>query len=195
MATQSVVLNRKMVESRMNRLGLVDDSMVGKKYMFTVRGNGTVIDVKNKAGEYVQSVVEPGTVFQTRIFNLDAKSAIALKNPANHALAATGLAAERAGNYAEAHEKYQDFLNAVRLSFNIPTTSRIVDRLGDQVDIEARVIKITTENGSLLTIDPTTIRVIEPEVLPTSTWSFDVLEPKTEEPKSEKSAEKLLKTA
>lgn len=192
---QRTLLNRKMAEGLMTKRGLVDESMVGRKYIFTIRGNGTVVDVKTKEGELVQSVVEPGTVFQTRIFNLQAKSAIALKNPANHVLAAAGIAAERMGNYEEADKQYQAFLNATGVSFNIPTTNRLTDRLGDQVDIEAKVIKITTDNGSLLTIDSSTIRVIEPEVLSTSVFSFDVFAPKVEEPKSEESAEKLLQTA
>lgn len=186
------LLNRKAVESIMNKRGRLDEALVGKKVRFTVQGNGTLMDVKKKAtGELVQSVVEPGTVFQTRIFNLSANSSIAAKSHANHALAAAGLAAERAGNYEEAHKYYTAFLNALQVSFNVPTTSRVCDQLGDQVDIEARVIKITTDNGSLLTIDPTTIRVIEPEVLATVAFSFDVFAP-AEEVKSEENAKDLL---
>jgi hypothetical protein len=186
------LLNRKAVESIMNKRGRLDEALVGKKVRLTIERNGTKMDVKNKAGELVQSVVEPGTVFQTIVFNLQANSSIAAKNAANHALAAAGLAAERTGNYEEAHKQYQAFLNALQVSFNIPTTHRLADQLGDQVDIEARVIKITTENGSLLTIDPTTIRIFEPEVLAPTAFSFDVFKPKTEEVKGEESAAALL---
>jgi hypothetical protein len=185
------LMNRKMAEGVMNKRARIDESYVGKKVAFTIRGNGTVVDVKNKAGELIQSVVEPGTVFQTCIFNLQAVSSIAMKNPLNHALAAAAIAAERAGDYVEADKQYQAFLNKTGISFNIPTTSRTYLLLGDQVDIVARVIKVTTENGSLLTIDPSTIRVAEPELPTIGGFSFEVAEPK-KEVKSEEDAKSLL---
>src|ERR1700743_459119 len=141
------LMNKSSVVAIMNKRGKLDEKLVGKKVQFTIQGNGTTVDVKTKEGILVQSVVEPGTVFQKVIFNLQANSSIASKNPANHALAAAGLKAELAGNFEEAHKHYTEFLNAMQVSFSVPSTSPILAQLGDRVDIEARVVKITTENG------------------------------------------------
>jgi hypothetical protein len=168
------LMNKTSVIAIMNKRGRLDESFVGKKVQLTIQGNGTTVDVKTKEGVLVESVVEPGTVFQKKIFNVQANSAIAMKNVENNKLAAAGLAAERAGNYEEAHKHYTAFLNAMQVSFSVPSTSPILHQLGDRVDIEARVIKITTPNGSLLTIDPATIRVLEPETLSATTFSFDL---------------------
>lgn len=184
------LINKSGVLAIMNKRIPVGEQSIGKKVLFTVQGNGTTVDVKNAAGELVQSVVEPGTVFQAVIFNLQANSGLAMKDARHKAESAAGLAAERAGNPEEAHKHFSAFLNGVQMSFNVPTTSPILAKLGDRVDISARVVKITTEKGSLLTIDATTIRVVEPEVLAPVTFSFD--EELDETPANAETAKKLL---
>lgn len=167
------LLNKASVVSIMNKRAKITEQHIGKKVLLTIMGNGTVVDVKNKAGEHVQSVVEPGTVFQTKIFNLQANSSIAMSNPLFKTLSAEGVAAEKAGNFTLASEKFTEFLNKTQISFNIPTSSSVTDKLVDRVDISARIIKITTENGSLLTIDPSTISIMAPELVSTTSFSFD----------------------
>jgi len=117
------LINKASVVSIMNKRGRLDESLVGKKVQFTVQGNGTRIDVKTKEGQLVQSVVEQGTVFQKVIFNLQANSSIAAKSDAVRKLAAAGLAAEMAGNAEEAHKHFTAYLNAMQVSFSVPTTS------------------------------------------------------------------------
>lgn len=180
MATRQ--LNKKAVVNIMNKRVLITEAHVGKKLLFTIEGDGTIIDVKTKDGELVQSVVEEGTVAQKFIFNLQANSGIAMKNEQTRSLSAEGLAAEKAGNATLAHEKFGDFLNKTRMSFNVFTTSSIVGKLHDRVDISARVTKITTPNGSLLTIDPSTISIVAPEAANTTVFSFDDEEVKDDAP-------------
>lgn len=166
-------MNSKSVHGIMNKRTLLTEAMIGKKVQLTIRGNGTLVDVKTKTGELVQSVVEPGTVFQKYIFNTESNSGIALANVNNKTLAAEGMAHERAGNVEEAHKSFSSFLNAVQVSFNIPATAgAIIAKLGDRVDISARVVKVTTENGSLLTLDPATISVLTPEALVSTTFDM-----------------------
>jgi hypothetical protein len=178
--TAQRLLNSKAVQNIMNKRKVLDAKLVGKKVSITIKGNGTQIMVTTKEGKVVESVVEPGTPFEKVIFNLGANSSIAMLNKANWALAAEGLKAEKAGDPAKAHEFFSDFLNKMQVSFSIPTTLPVLALLGDQADIEARVIRVDTENGSLLTIDPATIRVLAPVELRDTTFSFDGL---LEEPK------------
>lgn len=169
----------RTVISIMNKRTLVPATMEGKKVRLTVRGNGVLIDVKTKDGELVQSIIEEGMVFQKVVFNTESNSGLAMSNPLNKALSAAAIAAERAGNVDEADKLFKDFLNGVQLSFSVPSTSSILAKLTDRVDISAKVIKITTENGSLLTIDPTSISVLAPEELKAVSFSFDA-EPEAE---------------
>jgi hypothetical protein len=163
--TSSMKFTSKSVTGIMRKRTLVPETLVGKKVVLTIRGNGTTVDVKDKEGNYVQSVVQAGTVFQKVIFNTESNSGIAMASARNKQILQEALAAERLGNADEASDLFQDFLNAVQLSFSVPTTSSLIGKLSDRIDISARVIKVTTENGSLLTIDPTSIAIKEPETL------------------------------
>lgn len=165
---------RKSVTKIMDRRGQVNEQNVGKKVRLTIIGPGSPAqDVKTKDGQYVQSVVDPELVAQKIIFNLNASSALAMKHPEVRQLSREGLAAETAGNMELAHEKYQAFLNATQISFNVFTTDRILDQLGDRVDIAAEIISVPGANGNVLTIDPKTIQVLKPEELKKVTFSFD----------------------
>lgn len=175
----ATLITSKQVLAFMNSRTLIQSSDEGKRVQLVVRGNGTDIIVKNKDGEAVQSVIEPGTAFEVRIFNTNSNSSIAMGNDRNKMLLKEGLTAEKAGNKELAHEKFTAFLNAVAVSFNIPVTSSIVSKLADRVHIAGTVVKITTPNGSLLTIDPKSISVLNPEKL--SATSFVLPVDETEE--------------
>jgi hypothetical protein len=185
------LMNKSSVKAIMNKRYLLETAAVGKKRLFTILGNGTKIDVKNSEGVLVQSVVEPGTVFQKVIFNLNAVSEIAMSNVRNHEYAAKGLAAERVGDYEAASKHFTDYLNVMQVSFSVATTNKILDGLGDNVDIEARVTRIDTDNGSILTIDETSIRVIKAEGLKKVTFAWDE-EPTEDAPVVTEKAEDLL---
>lgn len=166
-------INKASVINIMNRRSLVPATMEGKKVRLTIQGNGTLVDVKDKEGNLVLSILEDGTNFQKIIYNTGSNSGLAMSNPRNKEYGALGLAAEKAGDRDEAHKQFSLLLNAMQLSFSVPATSAVNAQLGDRVDIAAKVIKITTDNGSLLTIDPTTIQVLRPEELAATSFSFD----------------------
>ena len=174
MATQTQrLLDSKQVLTIMNRRLSVPTQMAGQKVRLTIRGNGTLIDVTNSKGELVASVVRPGEVFQKVIYNTDANSGIAQANATVKQLSKDAMAAERAGNKEEAHKLFNEFLNRNQISFSVPTTSPLIEQLGDRVDIIGEIVMITTENGSLLTVDPNTIRVAGPVKLSKTVFSFD----------------------
>jgi len=172
------------------RIAVPESAVGGKKILLTIQGDGTVLDVQDKKGNYVASAADPDLVLQKKIFNVKANSVLAMGLKVNKDLLAAGVAAEKAGEAEEAHKHFSAYLNAVQISFNILLPNRLEAKLADGVDISARVQKITTDNGSLLTIDPTTISVMEPEVLGKTAFSFDEFMPTAEEtPAAEASQE------
>lgn len=180
-------LTSASVRSIMTKRDVAAAAHVGKKVVFTIQGDGNVIDVLNKAGETVTSTIAgyEGTVLQKRIFNLKANSQLAMTNARTRQFMIDGLAAEKAGKAAQASELFNQYLNACQLSFGVLLPSAIVDQLSNGVDIAAKVIQVDTENGSLLTIDPSTISVKAPEYLESGT-SFNIDDFLPAEPKSDK---------
>lgn len=172
--TAQRLLTKQSVINIMQKRMTAPASLVGKKIQLTIEGNGSEPwDVKTKAGELVESVTGGGAVFQKKIFNTKANSGIAMSNVRNAEFKAAGRKAELEGNIEEAHAQYQKFLRAVQLDFSVPTTNSIIDKLTNGTDISAMLVKVDTENGSLLTIDPATIRILEPEALSSTVFSFD----------------------
>lgn len=173
-STGRTYFNRKSTEKIMQNRKTLEANLVGKKVHVTVTTAGTPFLVKRKAdGEVVESIVEPGTPFEKMIYNTNANSSIAMANKTFWQIASDALKAENAGDYAKAHELYTQFLNKMQVSFSVPSTNPIINQLGIQVDIEARVQRVDTDNGSLLTLDPKTIRVLGPVELKDTTFSFD----------------------
>lgn len=168
-------LNAQSVNAIMRKRSSLPVSMVGKKVVMTIQGDGNVIDVKNAKGELVLSTLpgQEGIVLQKKIFNVKTNSQLALSNPRNRQYLIDAAKAEKAGDVDAANELYNQFLNSCQVSFGIILPSAIADKLANGVDISATVQKIDTENGSLLTIDTSTISIKEPEVLDNGT-SFDV---------------------
>lgn len=168
-------LNGTSVNAIMRKRSTLSVAMVGKKVVFTIQGNGNVIDVVDKKGEPVLSTIagQEGIILQKKIFNLKTTSQLALSNDRTRGYLKEGIAAEKAGDIDAANEAYNAFLNSTQVSFGVLLPSAIADKLANGVDIAATVIRVDTENGSLLTIDPSTIMVKEPEVLAPGT-AFDV---------------------
>lgn len=162
------------VKGIMTKRILVPANAVGKRVKFLVQGNGNIVDVKNREGELVTSTIPgyEGTVLQKKIFNLRANSAVAMSNTRNRQYLIDALKAEKAGDQEKANELFGEYLNATQMSFGILLPSAIADKLSAGVEIAATVTEVTTENGSLLTIDPSTISIVEPEVY--GSTSFDM---------------------
>lgn len=175
------------VKAIMQKRITIPAEAAGKKVQLTVQGTGNVINVLDKDGKEVESLTEPGTKLQKKIFNVKANSAIAQQNPRNKEYLMNGLKAEKLGADGEvfgllrgeekmwpAHDWYNAYLNAVQISFGILLPNKVADKLSDNTDISGRVDLIETENGKLLTIDGSSISVLEPEVY--GTTSFDLNE-------------------
>ena len=174
MSTTSRLLSSSAVKSIMSKRITIPELAVGKRVRMLVQGDGVVIDVKDKDGELVLSTIpgQEGVVLQKKIFNAKANSALALVNPRNRQFIMDGLKAEKAGKAAEAHDFFNQYLNAAQISFGVLLPSTVADKLHNGDEIAATIIRVDTENGSLLTIDPSTISVLEPETYVTA--NFDL---------------------
>jgi hypothetical protein len=161
------------VKAIMQKRITIPAEAVGENVKLRIQGNGNVIDVKTKEGEVVESITEPGTVLQKKLFNFKANSGVALQNARNRQLIIDGIKAEKAGETEKASELFNDYLNATQLSVGILLPSRVADQLRDGVLISADITRIDTDNGSLLTVDPSTICVLEAKSYGTTTFNLD----------------------
>lgn len=180
------------VKSIMQKRQTIPAEAVGKRVKFLIQGDGNVIDVLDKEGNVVQSVVEPGTVLQKKIFNLRANSALAMQNERTRAHILEAIKLEKAGgeeNLEKAGEKFNDYLNSTQMSFGVLLPSPLIAKLHAGVEIAATVEKVTTENGSLLTIDPSTISVVEPESFGTVEFNLEDFTDEVKEPEEKKTTQ------
>lgn len=192
MSTQNTRrIDSKAVTGIMNGRKLTKTSRVGKKDVFTIQGNGNVIDVTDKDGKVVTSTITgyEGTVLQKRILNTKSNSELAMSNPRTQGYLRDALKAERAGDADAAHELFNKYLNACQLSFGYLLPNDTLDAaLGAGVDIAAEIVVVTTENGSLLTIDPKTIRVEEAGVQGGTTFDINSFMEEEEAPATKATA-------
>lgn len=170
-------------------------SAIGKKARFTISGDGSQpFDVEDANGNAVTSSRpgQEGVVLQKVIFNLEASSHLSQSNTRNKGYLLAGIKAEKAGDTTGADEAFTKFLNATQMSFGVIVGSPVLDLLTNGTEIAGRVVKVDTEKGSLLTIDPSTISVIAPEVYEATEFNVeDYLgdeeeEEKTPAPKAKK---------
>jgi hypothetical protein len=186
MATNERVMTSASVKAIMQKRSTIPADAVGKRVKFLIQGNGNVIDVKDKEGELVVSTIPgyEGTVLQKKIFNLRANSGLAMQNARTRSYILDGLKAEKTGGKISverngvlvaltAGELLNDYLNSTQMSFGILLPNAIADKLASGVEIAAQVVKVDTDNGSLLTIDPSTISIVVPEVYGTTTFNLD----------------------
>lgn len=178
---QTRLMTKQSVIAIMSKRILIPATAEGKRVKMVVQGNGNIIDVKTKEGEFVESVVEPGTTLQKKIFNARANSQLAMSNPRNQQLLKDALKAEAAGDAEKAHDLYSQYLNAVQFSFGVLLPNSKADLLADGVEIAGQIQKVTTENGSLLTIgDPSTITVVAPESYGATSFDLSMFEDEDE---------------
>jgi hypothetical protein len=172
MSTSRKMTSQSVKSIMQNRI-LVPAQAEGKRVKLFVQGNGNVIDVKDSKGEFVPSAADPNVVLQKKIFNFRANSGVAMANERNRQMLKDAIAAEKAGDADKAHELFNSYLNAVQLSAGILLPSAVAEKLSSGVEIAATITKVTTEKGSLLTIDPQTIGIVEPESYGKTTFSLE----------------------
>ena len=182
--SQANPLTKKSVARIMNSRKVVTEQHVGQTVTLRIQGDGNVIDVTDKNGDFVASE-STGEVLQKKIFNCKANSQMAISNSRNAALALEAINLDAAGDAQGADKAFSDFTNACQLSFNVLLPNSKASKLADGVEFTAEVIKVTTDNGSLLTIDPTTIAIKQALVLEASTgFDMDAYLPKASAPES-----------
>ena len=162
---------KKIMEKRVT----IPASAASKAVKVYIQGDGNIIDVRDKNGDVVTSTIpgEEGTVLQKKIFNLKANSGVALTNAAVRQLIIDGLAAEKAGDVYKADELFTEYLNKTQMSFSVIIPNAVASRLGNNVQIAGQVQLITTDNGSLLTLDPSTVSVVEAETFSATEFNLN----------------------
>lgn len=166
-------MNLESVKAIFNKRGLITKAQIGKRVRLTVQSGGNVIDVENSDGEKIfEAGSNDGVVLQKKLFNLKCNSEVAIKNERNKGILKEANELEKAGDAEKAHDGYNDYLNKVQVSVGILSTASMFNKLQAGDEIAAQVQLITTENGELLTIDPSTISIMAPETVAQS--SFDM---------------------
>lgn len=175
MSMTSRPMTSSSVKAIMQKRITVPQDAVGKRVKMQIQGDGTIIDVKRTDGTLVTSTVPgyEGTVLQKKVFNVRANSAVAMSNERTRQFLIEGLAAEKAGETEKASELFNQYLNATQISFGVLLPSAMVNRLYNNQEISGRIELVTTDNGSLLTIDPSTISVVEAETFGTTVFNLD----------------------
>lgn len=197
MSTNARKMTSASVRGIMQKRNTIPADAVNKRVKFLIQGDGNTVDVRDKAGAPVLSSIpgQEGIILQKKIFNLRSNSALAMANTRTRGYIMNGLKAEKLGPDAKvkgelngvegeytASEWFNAYLNSTQMSFGVLLPSTVADKLASGVEIAATVIRVDTENGSLLTIDPSTISIVEPEVFGTTTFNLeDFAEPATEE--------------
>jgi hypothetical protein len=141
----------------------------GVRKLFTVKGNGTIVDVMTSGGDYVMSADGSGELLRKKIFNTDYLSPSGLNSPNAKEYLAEAVSHEVVGNKQEAANYYNAFLNAVSLTFSVLSNSKLFNggiANGDQ--IAGNLQAIETPNGTLVTIDPKSITVKQVVANPTT---------------------------
>lgn len=159
--------------------------MLNRKVIASIVGNGNVIDVTDKAGNLVQSADGSG-ILRKRIFNLNATSEVAMKNPANiallqqikalHTAGADGKPVVVAGQEQVVHDLINEFLNKTQVTFSLLSGTSLFDSadLTNGSEISGKLIEVVTDKGSLLTIEPSTISVAEAIVPDAEKFDFSL---------------------
>lgn len=176
------------VRAIMQKRNTIPAEAVGKRVKFLIQGDGNTVDVLDKTGQVVLSTIpgQEGIVLQKKIYNLRSNSALAMQNARTRGYIMNGLKAEKLGADGKvagelkgvqgeytAHEWFNEYLNSTQMSFGVLLPSTMTEKLSTGVEIAATVIRVDTDNGSLLTIDPSTISIVEPEVYGATTFNLD----------------------
>lgn len=165
-------INSKSAKNIFTSRPLVSESEIGQKRVFTVQNVSQPQDVKDAEGNLVLEANGTGAVLRKVIVGLTANSEIAVRNERNKAIRAEAMAAEAAGDATAADSLFNKYLNKCQLSFNVLSTSSLFGKITKGDDIKGIIEKVTTENGSLLTLGGVSIAAIE-RASTKSTWDDD----------------------
>lgn len=176
----STPLNKKSAKAIFSSRPLVPTTAIGQKQMFSVQSVSAPQDVKDAQGNLVLEANGTGAVLRRIIVALRANSEIAVLNERTKAIRAEAMAAEAAGNTAKAHELFNQYLNKCQLSFNVLSTSSNFGKIEKGDDVKGVIEKVTTENGSLMTLIEVSIAKVE-RASAKSTWDDEDASTATED--------------
>lgn len=127
--TNARIIDYKQAESFLNSRIPLSSSHVGQQVVLQIQGSGTF----QSAAE--QEAKTPGqkAYFDKYIHNLKANSLEAMSRPENRLILAAALKAETEGLVDEASALYNEYLNAVQISFNVIAGRGRKFENGDQV--------------------------------------------------------------
>lgn len=129
-----------------------------QRIIVRITGNGNVIDVLDGEGNHVVSP-STGEVLTKKIFNTNATNPYALGTPRVEEYRVEALKAQKAGDKQRAADYFNAWLNATNLSFSVLSNTPEFNTLGKGDEIVCNLQKVTTDNGTLATINPKGIKV------------------------------------
>lgn len=137
------IIDSKAFTNILNKRVLIEPTDVGSQLILTIQGDGQLLA---KGFEYTSRAGKTENMFDRRIYNVQASSAISMSRKENRVLLAEALKAESVGNMELATEKYNAYLNAVQLSFSVIINPGVTERKyanGDQ--IKATIALVATK--------------------------------------------------
>lgn len=147
MSTQTTaparMLDAKAFMSILNSRITIKTDNVGQQVLLAVQGNGTFLP---KGHKYTVNGTDRENQFDRTIYNLRANSQLSMLRDENKQLLSDAIKAESAGNTEEAHKLFNDYLNAIQVSFSVIEPSSRKFASGDMVT--AVVGEAISEAGS-----------------------------------------------
>lgn len=153
MSTQNArLIDAKAFMAILNSRTTLKTTDEGTKAVLTVQGNGTFLP---KGHKYSVGTDARENMFDRTIYNLKANSQLSMLRDENKKLLASAMQAETAGNVEEASKLFNEYLNAIQVSFSVIEPSTRKYQSGD--DVKAKVaIADTKENGKQLVVNEVT---------------------------------------
>lgn len=168
-----MALTSKSAKAIFESRKLIKTSDEGSTVKMRLQGSGNVIDVTRTDGSLVVDE-NSGDVLRKMIHNTKFNSEAAVNAAPNKELLKNAIVAEKSGDAKLADELFNKYLNKVQFSFSVLSTQSMFGKLSANQRVEGTVERIDTDNGTILTIDPKTIVVLEAaEVTASSVWGVE----------------------
>lgn len=139
------IIDSKAFTNILNRRVLIATTDVGSQLVLTVQGDGQLLP---QGYEYTGRAGKTENMFDRRIYNVQASSALSMARKENRRILAEALKAKAAGDTELATDKFNAYLNAIQVSFSVIINPGVAERRfanGDQ--IKGTVALVDTKAG------------------------------------------------
>lgn len=127
---------------------------------YTIRGNGTVVQMFTGTGVDKSPLLDDnGQPQYKKLFNTNYRWTAAENHPANVQLLLDGIAMEEQGLTDEAHEAFQQYMNAVQVAIGVPQWSSAYNAIGNNTIVEITSEMVTGKDYPVLSFDSKSIFV------------------------------------